>query len=37
MEPNVQQWKKQKELLKEANSTQKAFCGPKHRNFNVVH
>jgi hypothetical protein len=36
-EPNVRQWKKQKELLKEANSTQKAFCGPKHRNFNVVH
>jgi hypothetical protein len=36
LEPNVRCWRKQKELLKGANSTQKAFCGPKHGNFNAV-
>jgi hypothetical protein len=35
-EPNVRSWRKQKELLKGANSTQKAFRGPKHGNFNAV-
>jgi hypothetical protein len=28
--------RKQKELLKGTNSTQKAFRGPKHGNFNAV-
>jgi transposase-like protein len=35
-EPNVRRWRKQKELLKGANSTRKAFRGPKHGNFNAV-
>jgi hypothetical protein len=35
-EPNVRRWRKQKLLLKGANSTQKAFCGPKHGNFNAI-
>jgi hypothetical protein len=35
-EPNVRRWRKQEELLKGANSTQKAFRGPKHGNFNAV-
>jgi hypothetical protein len=35
-EPNVQRWRKQKELLKGANSTRKAFRGPKLGNFNAV-
>jgi hypothetical protein len=35
-EPNTQHWRKQKELLKGANSTQKAFCKPKHRNLNAT-
>jgi transposase-like protein len=35
-EPNVRCWRKQKELLKGANSTRKAFCGPKHGNCNAV-
>jgi hypothetical protein len=30
------QKKKKKKKLKGANSTQKAFCGPKHGNFNAV-
>jgi glutathionyl-hydroquinone reductase len=34
--PNIQHWRKQKELLKRANSTQKAFCRPKHGNFNAT-
>jgi hypothetical protein len=28
--------RKQDKLLKGANSTQKAFCGPKHGKFNAV-
>jgi hypothetical protein len=32
----MQHWRKQKELLKGANSTQKAFCKPKHRNLNAT-
>jgi hypothetical protein len=35
-ERNVLHWRKQKELLKEANSTQKEFCEPKHGNFNAT-
>jgi transposase-like protein len=35
-EPNVRCWRKQKELLKGANSTREAFHGPKHGNFNAV-
>jgi transposase-like protein len=35
-EPNVRCWSKQKELLKGANSTLKAFRGPKHGHFNAV-
>jgi transposase-like protein len=35
-EPNVRCWRKQKELLKGANSTRKAFRGPKHGNFNAA-
>jgi transposase-like protein len=35
-EPNVRRWRKQKELLKGANSTRKAFRGPKHGNFNAA-
>jgi transposase-like protein len=35
-EPNVRRWRKQKELLKGASSTRKAFRGPKHGNFNAV-
>jgi hypothetical protein len=35
-EPNVRCWRKQKELLKGANLTQKAFRGPKHVNFNNI-
>jgi hypothetical protein len=35
-EPNVRRWRKQKELLKGAHSTRKAFRGPKHGNFNAV-
>jgi transposase-like protein len=35
-EPNVRCWRKQKELLKGANSIRKAFHGPKHGNFNAV-
>jgi transposase-like protein len=35
-EPNVRCWRKQKELLKGANSTQKAFRGPKHGHFNAI-
>jgi hypothetical protein len=35
-EPNVRRWRKLKELLKEANSTQKAFHGTKHGNFSAV-
>jgi transposase-like protein len=35
-EPNVRRWRKQKELLKGANSTRKAFCGPNHGNFNAI-
>jgi transposase-like protein len=35
-EPNLRHWRKQKELLKGATSTQKAFCGPKHGNFKDV-
>jgi hypothetical protein len=36
VEPNVRRLRKQKELLKGANSTRKAFCGPKHGNFNAA-
>jgi hypothetical protein len=32
----VRSWRKQKELLKGANSAWKAFRGPKHGNFNAV-
>jgi hypothetical protein len=35
-EPNVRCWRKQKALLKGANSARKAFRGPKHGNFNAV-
>jgi hypothetical protein len=35
-ELNVRHWRKQKELLKGANSTRKAFYGSKHGNFNAV-
>jgi hypothetical protein len=35
-EPNVQRWRKQKELLKGPNLTRKVFRGPKHGNFNAV-
>jgi transposase-like protein len=35
-EPNVRRWRKQKELLKGANSNRLAFRGPKHGNFNAV-
>jgi transposase-like protein len=35
-EPNVRHWRKQKELLKGANSTRKAFRGSKRGNFNAV-
>jgi hypothetical protein len=34
VEPNVRRWRKQKELLKGANSTWKALHEPKHGNFN---
>jgi hypothetical protein len=36
VESNVRRWRKQKELIKGANSTRKAFRGPKHGNFNAV-
>lgn len=36
VEPNVRCWKKQKELLKEANSTRKAFRKTRHGNFNAA-
>jgi hypothetical protein len=36
-ELNVRRWRKQKELLKGANSTRKAFRGPKHGNFSAIH
>jgi hypothetical protein len=29
LEPNVRYWRKQKELLKNAKSDSRAFCGPK--------
>jgi hypothetical protein len=35
-ELNVQCWRKQKLLLIGANSTQKAFHGPKHGIFNAA-
>jgi hypothetical protein len=35
-EPNVRGWRKQKELLKGANSTPKAFRGTKHGNFIAI-
>jgi hypothetical protein len=35
-ELNVRRWRKQKELLKGANSARKPFRGPKHGNFNAV-
>jgi transposase-like protein len=35
-EPNIRRWRKQKEPLKGANSTRKAFHGLKHGNFNAV-
>jgi transposase-like protein len=35
MDLKVRHWRKQK-LLKGANSTQKAFRGPKHGNFNAA-
>jgi hypothetical protein len=36
MEPNVLCWLNKKIAIKRSKTTQKAFLGPKHGNFNAV-